>query len=116
MPTSKQIDTKATCTNMCLLAKTSKFIRAFAPVFTDEKTLALTSVRTGASLETAETEYATSNMLQAQASSVEALRSACRKSRSAKDKAWRFVGSYVQQLSGVTFSALGFINCPLSGN
>ena len=77
-----QIDIKATYTNMRLLAKTGTFIRALAPVFTDGSTLVSTDVCTNASQDLP-AENATSNMLQAQASSVEALRSACRKSRSA---------------------------------
>ena len=97
MPTSEQIDTKATYTNMRLLAKTSKFIRVNAIVFTDVRTLVSPAVRTTASLETTETVYARNNMLQTQSVGVEAGHSACRESRSAKDKARRFVGSYVQQ-------------------
>ena len=98
MTTGKQIDTKATCMDMRLLAKTSKFIRALAPVFTDVRTPVSSSVRTTASLETAETVYARRNMLQTQSVAVEARHSACRESRSATKKIFTHVGSYVQQL------------------
>ena len=99
MAPSAQIDIPETCEAISLLGVN-------AIVLTNVRTLVSTSVRTNAS-QGFQPESAKHNMLQAQPVAVEARRSACRESRSAKRNL---------PMSGVTFSALGFINCPLSGN